>query len=318
MVHSDLEKAVAMGYVIQHVHKVCHFEETRRGLFAEYVNTWLKIKVEASGWPSGCDTEEQRQAYVEDFERHEGIQLDPTKIAYNLGRRSLAKLMLNSLWGKFRQRDNLMQVKPFFDPLPFQLSMDSDQHDIRCISCLDENWVEVHYHAKDECEELDVNTNVFIAAFTTCWARLRLYEALELLGIQVLYYDTDSVLYVHRPDQPDVTLGTHLGEFTNELKPGQYIVEFCSGGPKNYGYRCNDDKTECKVKGHSLNVEGMAQLNYEVLRQNTLDELQHPLETPRKTRIHQARKIIRNSKQYELHTQPAHKDYQLVFNKRIL
>ena len=314
----ELEKAVAMGYVIQHVHEVCHFEETRRGLFAEYVNTWLKIKVEASGWPSGCDTEEQRQAYVEDFERHEGIHLDPTKIAYNPGRRSLAKLMLNSLWGKFGQRDNLMQVKPFFDPLPFQLFMDSDQHDIRYVSCLDENWVEVHYRAKDECEELNVNTNVFIAAFTTCWARLWLYEALELLGKQVLYYDTDSVLYVHRPDQSDVTLGTHLGEFTKELKPGHYIAEFCSGGPKNYGYRCNDDKTECKVKGHSLNVEGMAQLNYEVLRQNTLDELQHPLETPRKTRIHQARKIIRKSKQYELRTQPAHKDYQLVFNKRIL
>ena len=187
-----------------------------------------------------------------------------------------------------------MQVKPFFDPLPFQLYMDSDQHDIRYVSCLDENWAEVHYRAKDECEELNVNTNVFIAAFTTCWARLRLYEALELLGKQVLYYDTDSVLYVHRPDQPDVTLGTHLGEFTNELKPGQYIAEFCSGGPKNYGYRCNDDKTECKVKGHSLNVEGMAQLNYEVLRQNTLDELQHPLETPRKTRIHQARKSSAN------------------------
>ena len=63
----------------------------------------------------------------------------------------------------------------------------------------------------------------------------------------------------------------------------QYIVEFGLGGPKNYGYWYNDDKTECKVKGHSLNVEGMAQPNYEVLRQNTLDELQHSLETPWKT-----------------------------------
>ena len=44
----------------------------------------------------GATQEEQRQAYVEDFECHEGIQLDPTKIAYNPGRRSLANLMLNS------------------------------------------------------------------------------------------------------------------------------------------------------------------------------------------------------------------------------
>ena len=61
----------------------------------------------------------------------------------------------------------------------------------------------------------------------------------------------------------------------------------------------------------------MAQLNYEVLRQNTLDELQHRLDTPRKTDVHQARKIIRKSTQYELRTQSAYKHYQLVFNKRL-
>ena len=36
-------------------------------------------------------------------------------------------------------------------------------------------------------------TNIFIAAFTTCHARLTLYESLDLLQEQVLYYDTDSV-----------------------------------------------------------------------------------------------------------------------------
>ena len=36
--------------------------------------------------------------------------------------------------------------------------------------------------------------NIFIARFTTCWARLHLYEALELLGERFLYFDTDLVL----------------------------------------------------------------------------------------------------------------------------
>ena len=31
--------------------------------------------------------------------------------------------------------------------------------------------------------------NIFIARFTTCWARLHLYEALELLGERFLYFD---------------------------------------------------------------------------------------------------------------------------------
>ena len=35
--------------------------------------------------------------------------------------------------------------------------------------------------------------NLFVAAFTTCHARLKLYEYLDLLKEQVLYFDTDSV-----------------------------------------------------------------------------------------------------------------------------
>ena len=321
----ELEKAVEVGYVILKTHEVAHFPSKKQGLFESYVNRWLKLKVEASGWPAGpardpnhpeCQIE--RDTHVSDFARHEGIQLEPDNIKKNPGLRACTKMMLNSMWGKFGQRDNLMQHKLFFDPQPFQMFMDSDQHDVRYVSCLDEHWVEVHYKAQTECEDLNVNTNEFVAAFTTCWARLRLYEALERLGKRVLYFDTDSIIGVSRPGEPDETTGTHLGEFTNELGDNQFIREFCSGGPKNYGYLCNDGKTECKVKGHSLNVEGKAQLNYNVLRQNTLDELCRPLDTPRKTPIHQARKIVRRSKEHSLHTQPAQKNYQLVYNKRVL
>ncbi|XP_068690775.1 uncharacterized protein [Montipora foliosa] len=117
--------------------------------------------------------------------------------------------------------------------------------------------------------------------------------------------------------QPDEMTRTHLGEFTNELNYQQFIREFCSGGPKNYGYLCNDGKTECKVKGHSLNVEGRAQLNYQVSRQKTLDELSRPFGTPRKTVIHEARKIVRRCKEHSLHTHPTQKNYQLVYNKRV-
>ena len=68
-------------------------------MFKEYVNTFLKIKQEASGYPKDCVTEEQKQAYIDEYYEHEGTRLDPEKIEYNPGLRSLAKLMLNSLWG---------------------------------------------------------------------------------------------------------------------------------------------------------------------------------------------------------------------------
>ena len=40
---------------------------------------------------------------------------------------------------------NLIQHKVFYDPQPFHMFMDSDQHDVRYVSCLGEHWVEVHY-----------------------------------------------------------------------------------------------------------------------------------------------------------------------------
>ena len=93
-------KAIEKGYVVLNLHEVWHWEETTDELFKEYVDTFLKIKQEASGYPTWCVTDEQKQRYVDDYYEHEGIRLDPDKIEYNPGLRFLAKLMLNSLWGK--------------------------------------------------------------------------------------------------------------------------------------------------------------------------------------------------------------------------
>ena len=81
------------------IHEVWHFPEQTDELLKEYVNTFLKIKQEASGYPKECVTDEQKQRYIDDYYEKEGIRLDPNKIKYNPGLRSLAKLMLNSLWG---------------------------------------------------------------------------------------------------------------------------------------------------------------------------------------------------------------------------
>ena len=93
----EIEKAVEKGYVIKHIHEVWHFPESQRktGLFAEYVNKWLKTKQEASGWPSWCVNIEQKRQYIKEYQEREGIRLDISKIAKNPGRKSTAKLMLN-------------------------------------------------------------------------------------------------------------------------------------------------------------------------------------------------------------------------------
>jgi hypothetical protein len=56
------------------------------------------------------------QRYIDDYFEKEGIRLDYEKIVKNPGLRALAKLMLNSFWGKFGQRSNLPQIEYVSDP----------------------------------------------------------------------------------------------------------------------------------------------------------------------------------------------------------
>ena len=57
----ELERALEKGYRILQMHEVWHFPETSDALFKDYVDTFLKIKQESSGYPKNCTTEEQKQ-----------------------------------------------------------------------------------------------------------------------------------------------------------------------------------------------------------------------------------------------------------------
>ena len=73
------------------------------------------------------------------------------------------------------------------------------------------------------------------------------------------------MIYKWRDGQTKIETGDFLGEMTDELD-GDLIVEFVSGGPKNYAYQTEKGKTECKVRGFTLNVRGKEVLNYDTMK----------------------------------------------------
>lgn len=179
--------------------------------------------------------------------------------------------------------------------------------------------IEVVHDCIDDSIPTQVNINIFIACFTTCWARLKLYEALHHLQQQVLYFDTDSVIYKWKPNEPELPLGQYLGQFTNELDdPHDYITEFAAAGPKNYGYRTMKGKTECKVRGFSLNTRGQEQLNFDILKKNIIEEVSQPQPVPNSISVFNPHKIVRNPTTKQLSTETQTKRYQLVFDKRVV
>ena len=263
-------------------------------------------------------TNEDKLQYVQQHEEHEGIKLDRTMIVKNPGRKATAKLMLNSFWGKFGERMNKPRVETISSPAILFRRVSDPLLKIHCIRICTSDVLEIVYTTVDDNAPTSGRTSIFVAAYTTCLARLKLYESLERLGEQVLYFDTDSVIYRWQPGQADIPLGDLLGDMTNELEDGDYITEFVSGGPKNYGYITKSGKVCCKVRGFTLNVRGSAQLNYQVMRQNVLDEIQHPLEERRDVEVTNPHFFTRDPTTKRLRVILRVKKYGLVFDKRVV
>ena len=363
--HVELMKAIEKGYEILNIHEVWHFPTHTDGLFKEYVNTFLKIKQESSGYPKECVTEEQKQAYIDEYYEQEGIRLDPEKIEYNPGLRSLAKLMLNSLWGKllfhnsltlvssvgrawdcsekkpvdipgspvqyrnegilhflifigkFAQRSNMPKTDLMYDPKDFFELLYSDEFEVCDARLVNDDAMEVHYRNMKGFEDTNNKVNVVIAAFTTAYARLKLYDLLDLLQERVLYYDTDSVIYVHKPDKPDPPLGNYLGDLTNELDDDDYITSFASGGPKNYTYQTKKGKSDTKIRGITMDYSASQKLTHDVIRE--LVRLYcDPTEENEKVTIDMPCKIMRDKKEKKIVTKRMKKDYRPVYNKRVV
>lgn len=58
-------------------------------------------------------------------------------------------------------------------------------------------------------------------------------------------------------------------------------MEFVSGGAKNYGYLTRGAKSECKVRGFSLNYAALQKLNCQTMKESILKELDDPQEERR-------------------------------------
>ena len=114
----------------------------------------------------------------------------------NSGMRSVAKLCLNSFWGKFGQRGNLPQtsiVKSYGDLC--SLIHNPEKQVQNCIPAKEDVMYVSWVYKEDSTSPC---TNVAIAAYTTAQARLKLFEYLHKLDRRVLYYDTNSVIFVSK------------------------------------------------------------------------------------------------------------------------
>ena len=320
----EIIKAMEKGYKILKIYEVYHWDNTscydkeskEGGIFSKYVDAFLKIKQEASGFPENVVSDKDKENYIKDYKKNEGITMEENNIEYNAGLRSVAKLALNPLWGKYSQRHNLARTAFFGnnEAVNFFKLLNDQTKNIKDFCIVNENSLFVEY---DSAEGLVVDnkmTNIFIGTFTTCWARLKLYNVLDTLGERCLYYDTDSVFFICREGEYIPKLGNYLGDLTNEIpeSEGGGIRIFVSCGPKNYAYVTLKGTYCCKVRGFSLNFTNSKIINFEALRDIVINDNDG-------TRVvTNPSKICRMKDHAAIYNREESKQYRLVYTKRIV
>jgi hypothetical protein len=298
----EVNVAISKGYHILDVYEVWDFKAST-DIFKTYINKFMKIKLESSP-----HSYKSAQAYADDVKMRQGFDLDITKIKQNQVKRQLAKLAMNSLYGKFGQRNNMSQTEFVTQPSRFyELLLNNKLTDIH-VTYLTEDMIQVNYRYKDVFVDNKFNTNIFIALYTTANARLRLYDQLAKLGKAVLYCDTDSIVYYDNGVN-SVTTGDLLGEWTDELD-GKHIEKWLATGPKSYYYKTNKGKECTKCKGFTLNHKNAEKINAETMEKLIDGEIENIRVTNTQ--------ITRNVQTKQLVNKDETKTLSFNFDKRII
>ncbi|XP_077205235.1 ephrin type-B receptor 1 isoform X2 [Paroedura picta] len=311
----ELHVAMRLGYKVVKIVEVWHFERKSDQLFSEYIKIHLRQKQEASGYPSWCVTDADKEKYISDFQKNEGVLLRPSHITPNPAKRQIAKLFLNSLWGKFAQRTNLPTTEIVRDPDRFFELVFSENYETSACSFISDDAACVSWKHAEGRLTLSGNTNVYIAAFTTAYARLELYDLLDKLGSRCLYHDTDSVIFVSGEGDWNPPLGDYLGELTSEVPAGQHITEFVSAGPKTYAYQLSDKKVCLKVKGITLNSANREKITFDSLKDLVFTHVSGS-EPGKITVSHPG--IVRGRNNFVIKTKNLTKTQKVVYDKRVL
>lgn len=278
----ELHLALQNGYKVTKVYWLYSYKSSTE-LFKNYFRQFVKAKLQASGVPKWVRTDADWEEYRKYHSEELGIELRREDMVANAAKKTGAKLLCNSLWGKFGENSEHSTWKRF---------MIEEQSE--AIMAIENQWIDgeidIMYrkYSKDNVAlamiykynaalPLDSFTqkkrrcqkNIAMAAMITSHARCRLWKELNKLGERVLYHDTDSIIYEHRPGEYNIPVGKYLGEWECETG-GKPIVKFVSTGPKCYSYVVDNGdgtmKSDTKVKGITLHHNNSQLINFDAMK----------------------------------------------------
>lgn len=260
----ELELAWKNGYEILEIYEIIHWKPENRSdkFFRGYVDFFLRMKQEAEGWKKlgkkeNPTAEEKVQIQQQIF--HENgeiglIRID--RVKKNPLKRLVAKLYLNSLWGKYGQKRKTKSHCTLYSFQQFhQLWFDKRIKNETCLFReVGKNIFKVEYEMVESFVKSNARGNIYLAAKVTEHARCILHTRCLLVHPEnVIYTDTDSVILLREIGAEDIT-GTGLGKWTIEYE-GKKIRKFYALAPKCYFLLVEgEEQLQMKAKGIQLTI----------------------------------------------------------------
>ena len=255
----------------------------------DYVSFFLKIKIQNNKHYTVEECKEINEAHQKMGFKFEIKSEDTRK---NPGMKQLAKICLNSLWGKFGQRSTLDSYEFITECNRLLLQLNNNTIKTNQLHIINEQCVELRFS-----DDIDYNIEAdyiseVTAVFTTANARLRLYSMLDWLDpSQIIYCDTDSVIFIYDEKKSDhkypsndtkdkpanLTFGNCLGAWENEMSGNCYINEIVVAGAKSYSYiKYDPDKKKeeiiIKQKGITLDRANTNKFTFESIKDMVLKD----------------------------------------------
>ena len=141
----EVNNAIEKGYKVLRTYEVWHFNKTTNDLFKGYIRRFMKIKLESSKYD--FKTKEEETNFKLKIKKISNIDIE--KSEYNAGLRAIAKLCLNSLWGKFGLRANMSQTKYVTEVSEFYELLLDDKLDY-LIQFINDSMVQMTYNFKNQ------------------------------------------------------------------------------------------------------------------------------------------------------------------------
>lgn len=116
----EIYLAMRMGYKVVRFIEEWDYPYKSEECFKGYIDMFFKLKAQAKGFPSGVNTEEEKDEYIRKYEEN-GILLDKEAVKKDATMYQLAKLFLNTLWGYFCKNPHAQpQTSVTTDPAKFK------------------------------------------------------------------------------------------------------------------------------------------------------------------------------------------------------